>query len=100
MSKKDPPTKGSGIGYMLKGDKGVSNTDPFATAPTATNQWIVAPPHIMVLLPDPAQLDAFPTDPHTGGPWVMWKGSKYAHLMVPVAAVPKGTPAKAAAKKP
>jgi hypothetical protein len=30
-------------------------------------------------------LDAFPTDPKSGGPWVMWKGTPYAHLMVPVA---------------
>jgi hypothetical protein len=25
-----------------------------------------------------------PTDPKSGGPWVMWKGTPYAHLMVPV----------------
>jgi hypothetical protein len=94
MSKKDPPKGAAGIGYMLRGDKGVSNTDPFATSPTADNQWIVGPPHVMVLLPDPSQLDAFPTDPNTGGPWVMWKGTKYAHLMVPIAAIPKKAPAK------
>jgi len=29
-------------------------------------------------------LDAFSTDPKNGGPWVMWKGTPYAHLMVPV----------------
>src|SRR5919204_2822830 len=52
-SKKEPPhvTK-VGIAYMLQGDAGGSNTDPFATKPTADNQWVVNPPHIMVLLPD------------------------------------------------
>jgi hypothetical protein len=83
--KKAPPKiTGTGIAYMLKGDKGASNTDPFATGPTATNDWVVAPPHIMVLYEDLKMLDAFPTDPKSGGPWVMWKGTPYAHLMVPV----------------
>src|ERR1700757_2413202 len=35
MSKKDPQVKGVGIGYMLRGDQGASNTDPFATEKTA-----------------------------------------------------------------
>ncbi len=26
----------------------------------------------------------FSTDPHNGGPYVMWKGTPYAHLMVPI----------------
>ena len=24
------------------------------------------------------------TDPKNGGPWVMWKGTPYAHIMAPV----------------
>ena len=83
MAKKDPQIKGMGIGYMLRGDHGASNTDPFATGKTATNNWVVSPPHIMVLTPDNKQLDALPTDWKNGGPWVMWKGTKYAHIMVP-----------------
>jgi hypothetical protein len=84
MNKKPPTPTGTGIAYMLKGDKGASNTDPFATGPTSTNQWVVSPPHIMVLYPDTKLLDAYPTDPKSGGPWVMFKGTPYAHLMVPV----------------
>jgi hypothetical protein len=37
----------------------------------------------MILAPA-AMLDAFPTDPDSGGPYVMWKGTPYAHLMVPI----------------
>ena len=85
MSKTPPKVEGTGIAYMLKGDKGASNTDPFATGPTATNEWVVSPPHVMVLYADLKMLDAFSTDPKSGGPWVMWKGTPYAHLMVPVA---------------
>ena len=84
MSKSDLTINGTGIGYMLRGDKGASNTDPYATGPTADNQWVVAPAHIMVLYQDPKMLDAYPTDPKSGGPWVMWKGTPYAHVMVPV----------------
>jgi hypothetical protein len=90
MAHKDPPAATTvGVAYMLRGDRGASNTDPFATAPTAANQWVVSPSHVMMILPNSAQLDAFPTDPTNGGPWVMWKGTKYAHLMVPTAAMPK-----------
>lgn len=83
MHKRAPKVTAVGVGYMLQGDKGASNTDPFATAQTPDNQWIVSPPHIMVLSPDTRQLDSLPTDPKTGGPWVMWKGTPYAHIMVP-----------------
>jgi hypothetical protein len=85
MNKTPPSGKGAGIAYMLKGDKGASNTDPHATGPTPDNQWVVTAPHVMVLFEDTKILDSFPTDPTTGGPYVMWKGTPYAHLMVPVA---------------
>jgi hypothetical protein len=91
MSKTAPKPTGTGIAYMLSGDKGASNTDPFATGPTADNNWVVSPPHIMVLYPDTAMLDSFPTDPMNGGAWVMWKGTPYAHLMVPVSSTKKAS---------
>ena len=36
-----PPNK-VGISYMLAGDKGASNTDPYATGKTANNHWCTA----------------------------------------------------------
>jgi hypothetical protein len=84
MGHTTPTVSAVGVGYMLRGDKGTSNIDPFATAPTSDNQWVQAGPHIMVITPDTGQLEAVPTDPSTGGPWVMWKGTPYAHIMVPV----------------
>jgi hypothetical protein len=95
MAKKDPQVKNVGIAYMLKGDQGASNTDPFATESKPDNHWVVSPAHIMVITPDAKQLNALPTDPNNGGPWVMWKGTKYAHVMVPTAPMPKSTPASA-----
>lgn len=84
INKSDVKIDRTGIGYMLLGDKGASNIDPYATGPTADNQWVVDPPHVMVLYQDLKMLDAYPTDPKNGGPWVMWKGTPYAHVMVPV----------------
>src|SRR5215472_1899106 len=90
MNKKDPPKpKTVGVAYMLKGDKGASNTDPYATKATADNQWVVSGPHIMLLPTDASQLDAYPTDWTKGGPWVMWKGTPYAHIMVPTTSMAK-----------
>lgn len=73
-----------GISYMLAGDGGASNIDPYATGPTEDNDWVVEGPHMMIITPDAALLDALPTDFDSGGPYVMWKGSPYAHIMVPV----------------
>ncbi len=73
-----------GFGYMLVGDAGSSNIDPYAEAPTSNNQWVVERPHTMVIVPDPAQLEGLSTDPNNGRAYVMWKGTPYVHIMVPL----------------
>lgn len=84
-NRREPRITRIGIGYMLQGDYAVSNTDPFASAPTPDNQWLAqGHSHIMLVFPDRSVLDALPTDPHSGGPYVMWAGTPWAHLMVPV----------------
>ena len=88
INKRTPKVSGIGVAYMLQGDKGASNTDPYATAPSATNQWVATPAHVMVLTSDAKLLDSLPTDPYGGGPWVMWKGTPYAHIMVPTTRMP------------
>ena len=90
MNKRPATVTQMGFGYMLQGDMPVSNVDPFATAPTSTNQWIPrGDPHVMVLVPDRKLLDGLATDPKSGGPFVMWKGTPYAHIMLPTTAAPK-----------
>lgn len=73
-----------GISYMLAGDDGGSNIDPYAEGPTDDNEWVVSGPHMMVIVPDLAVLEGIPTDPENGGPFIMWKGTPYAHVMVPL----------------
>ena len=81
---KPPPAK-TGLMYMLEGGTDASNVDPYATKPTAKNHWIKTGPHIMIV-GDPEMLKAYPAspDPNTAAPYVMWSGTPYAHLMVPV----------------
>jgi len=80
------------VAYMLEGDApgaGASNIDPYATEPTTDNQWIIEGPHLMILVPDPAMLDAWPDTPDADGPYVMWKDTSLAHLMVPLGPRPE-----------
>lgn len=73
-----------GVSYMLQGGGGTSNTDPFANAPTADNEWIeTGPPHVMLVFPDASALEGISTDPYNGGPWVMWKDTPYPVLVIP-----------------
>lgn len=88
MKQETPKVTGTGIAYMLQGGSDASNTDPFATEPAQGAEWVDSGPHIMVLPTSTASLDAFGTDPKAGGPFVMWKGTPYAHLMVPSGAKP------------
>ncbi|MBI3459863.1 hypothetical protein HY009_02905 [Candidatus Acetothermia bacterium] len=83
--KKPFSTKVPGIGYMLQGGADASNTDPFKTAPGPGEQWLILPPHVMWISPDPVALAEMTADLNNGGPWVMWKGTPYQHVMIPVA---------------
>jgi hypothetical protein len=90
MNKKEFQPETVGIAYMLAGDPpggGASNTDPFATEETADNQWVVEGPHLMLI--GPGVTEGVTDDPHSGQPYVMWKGTPYAHVMVPVAPRPE-----------
>lgn len=84
VSKTEPQIEGVGFGYMFQGGDAASLTDPHATTPPEGQEWAHAGPHLMVITPDASQLASLPTDPATGGPWVMWPGTPYVHIMVPV----------------
>ncbi|HYK82160.1 MAG TPA: hypothetical protein VEU55_03370 [Gemmatimonadales bacterium] len=84
-AKAAPHVKRLGVGYMTApGGAPGSNTDPFAQAATPDNEWGYDPPHVMLLAPDHHELQGIPTKRQSGGPWVMWAGTPYAHLMVPL----------------
>ena len=86
MSKKEPTAGKMGLMYMLEGGTDASNTDPYAKAPNASNHWVQTGPHVMIVGAAPEFYDQYPksADPDTATPYVMWAGTPYQHLMVPV----------------
>lgn len=84
MTQTAPALPAPGLSYMLAGGSDASNTDPFATEPPEGADWIVSGPHVMIFPVDPGTLDAMSTDHASGAPYVMWQGTPYAHVMMPV----------------
>lgn len=85
VGKQAPPKGKVGFMYMLAGGSDASNTDPYATKPEEGNNWVETGPHVMVVnAMDLMQgYPALPR-PDTTKPYVMWAGTPYAHLMIPV----------------
>ncbi len=82
----EPPPDKVGISYMLAGDEGASNTDPYATGKTADNHWIVTGPHLMVFgTPSKSLGYTEAKDPDPNQPYMMWAGTPYEHAMIPLA---------------
>ena len=80
-----PPDK-TGFMYMLAGDTGASNTDPYATAAKPDNHWVQTGSHVMIVGAAAKNMQGYPrtaeADPTK--PYVMWPGTPYEHLMIPV----------------
>ena len=72
-----------GISYMLQGDAMVSNSSPYATDQGNGDVWVQEGPHLMIIVPKEL-LKGLTDDPFNGGPYVMWKDTPYAHIMIPV----------------
>jgi hypothetical protein len=75
-----------GISYMLQGEpegSGVSNSDPYHEDPQNADDYVETGPHLMIIVPKEA-LAGISDDPSSGGPYVMWKDTDYAHIMIPV----------------
>lgn len=90
MLTKQPPPDKIGISYMLAGDKGASNTDPYATGKTAENHWVVTGPHIMIFGPPSKTLGyTEAADPDPTKPYMMWAGTPYEHAMIPIGGATK-----------
>jgi hypothetical protein len=86
MGKTEPPKGKTGLIYMLMGGPAPSNLDPFATTPPEGSDWIMDRPHLMIVNFGDS-LSGYPTKeakPDTTQPYVMWGGTPYEHLMVPV----------------
>jgi hypothetical protein len=85
---RSPDPSKPGLSYMLKGGSAWSNTDPGANKlPAGRADYIHIPPHIMILdskIANESGLPLHETDPDTHVPFVMFGGTKYAILIIPV----------------
>lgn len=85
LARRPPAVRAMGVAYMLQGGQVASDTDPFKMSPDSGQPWLVDPPHLMIVMPNPRQSFAtLPTARTATGPWVMYAGTPYAHLMVPL----------------
>jgi hypothetical protein len=80
-----PPPDKLGFIYMLSGDTGASNTDPWAVKQEPGNHWVKTGPHIMAVGPQVKKMLGFPRMPDLTRPYVTWSGTPYEHLVLPVA---------------
>ena len=74
------------VSYMLAGEGtaiGVSNSDPYASDPSSSDDWVKEGPHLMIVVPDRAALAGLSRDP-SDPVYVMWGDTPYAHIMVKV----------------
>ena len=69
-----------------------SNINPFDSEPAADNDWVVEGPHVMIIVPDQSVLEGLPITPDTDERYVMWSGTDYAHIMLPVDVRPEQRP--------
>jgi len=71
--------------WMLHGDTGEDNSMPGGDKSMAMKHghWIESGPHLMLMPKDPITIAKFSTDFKIGAPYQMFKGSDYAHLMIP-----------------
>jgi len=61
-----------------------SNDDPFATAPPSGKRWVTTGPHVMVVGMAGMLEDLPKTPDNPQKPFIMWGGTSYEHIMMPV----------------
>lgn len=83
-----PKIEKMGISYMLLGDINTNNDDPTDTTQDEGEPWVQEGPHLMIAVPDVSVFEGMPREPNDGKPYVMWGGTPFEHIMVPIAARP------------
>ena len=94
---KTPKLEADGWIWMLHGDLGTDNFKPHTDGQkdAGHRHYIESGPHLMLMPQDPASLEGQTTDFTTGAPYVMFEGSPYVHLMIPLEGYYQYQPASA-----
>ena len=86
LAHEKPPEGKVWLAYMLKGGSDASNEDPFASEPQTGKKWVQTGPHVMIGGPGITKmLDSYPASADdTRRPYIMFGGTPYEHVMLPV----------------
>jgi hypothetical protein len=88
MSGRTPDPDKVGYSYMLRGGTSWSATDPSVTKlPDGQSDYIRVPPHIMIMntrIADASGFPSAPSSPDMHMPFVFYRGTPYAILIIPV----------------
>ena len=86
MSGKTPEMDHDGWAWMLHGDMGEDNTKQlvFKKEDATEGHWIESGAHLMLMPKDPSSLKGQTTDFNSGAPYIMFEGTGYDHIMIPV----------------
>ena len=86
MNGKTPEMDHDGWAWMLHGDMGEDNTKQlvFKKEDATEGHWIESGAHLMLMPKDPSSLKGQTTDFNSGAPYIMFEGTGYDHIMIPV----------------
>ena len=75
-----------GGGPMCADKAAMEWAQAYAKEETADNNWVKTGPHVMIVGAPQDMMQAYPRDakPDPTKPYVMWPGTPYEHLMLPV----------------
>jgi len=86
MSGETPQLERDTFLWMLHGDMGEDNTTPGVRNQDDAedpDHWIESGSHLMLMPKDPSNLENFTSDFTIGSPYIMFRDTDYAHLMIP-----------------
>jgi hypothetical protein len=90
MKGNTPKMDSDGWAWMLHGDMGEDNAEPghvgnLTWKKAHKSDWIESGAHLMLMPKDPVpwSKEGMNMDFNTGGPYTMFAGTKYAHVMIP-----------------
>ena len=93
-----PEISGMAVAYALKGFQIASESDPLKARPDSGQAWVELPPAVLVAVPEAAAYRGLPTKRPAVGPWVVWAGTAWAVMVVPMAQAPAAASAPARKK--
>ena len=84
---KAPALSAMAIAYAMQGLRVASATEPLKASPDSGKPWVDIPAAVLIGMPNSQAFRGIPTASHGNRPWVLWAGTPWAVMVVPVAAL-------------